>query len=482
MVNEGGGDNCTMSISYGNVKNPPELVDIYPQTVSNYTFNQNPRKYFYENICGKQFCRLDVNGLEFYDNCPYPGTIGGDVEFVHPEYPNLRVFVPPNPNLDFRLDCEEFYAQNSTFLDYGQDGVNGRSEQIVTNFATETCKSPFIIPEYIQEPKRLNEREYQCNLMGGYTGGRAKTYCERPITRELCRVGWWYHDQYCYYKFDPDTQKKFAVPIDQADISCSNLFAESEAARELDEYAQTRIVQNYLWWKPELNRQVLYRTPGVNDDTDTCTCFDQEDFQITTSCSCFDTETSDGKIIFPLCRYSIALPGVATAYAEYNIGYKTATILVNGQEGPKSSGYMAKCNCDDGSTQEICEVPTCTTQAIIESNMLPQRETIVFFGKCYTNGQGSCYNGQPMICQANYPYGPSASIMSTLPDLYVHKEHPAACPAIAALTGKYEINGVFYEGDAYFLPCGGITRGSCVVDNSTNIGKRDIHILSNYFN
>lgn len=455
-------DTCTLEFTFPTfteanyVLNPPEKL-----TSNNFMYNKLPRRYLQSRMCNAMHGRLDQNGKLVYPNCPEGDRCGGNAVFVHPSYPQLPVYVPANPNLDFRFHCNEYYPKGNTFQDINDVTVPRIS------ITQEHCFAPFLSNYLIESNTLPNEKYTQCHKLGMYVWGRSKSHCAAPITQIKCKKNWFYFDERCFYRFSINEASKFTTTQSQADNTCKRLSSEAIELREVDSDTETWLINNFIYFNQDIDTKTVYRVPKFASTL--CSCFITIEY-IVTDCPCEIYQLENELPVFPICFYQITNAKMEPDYSDYNLLMETALLLVNGQEGPKSSGHKAICKCQDGWGNEYCENPTCSVENILEADPSTLNKISIFFRKCYTQNQGSCYNGMPRNCKCNYPYGPSASIIPTYPSLYEHKDNPCSCPASSKTIGNYMINGKIYKEGALYLPCDGIDKGECIVDNSTNIG------------
>lgn len=433
----------------------------YPVTAFNYSYNVNPKVYDTTAVCDACFGRLDQNGNPVCPDTPEGAMKGGSVRYVYPGNIYLPIFVPPNPNLQYRFDCNEVYPKGPTFFD-----INGVQRARI-NLEQQRCFSPFLSDELILANTRPDEKFIQCQLLGGYTWGRAVTNCAFDITSVKCQLGWYYYADKCFYKFDPSTEGKYASPLDQADIICSQLNSYAQPLIEIDYYLDKWLYKWYIYQDPNPNVDANYRVPVFGASY--CSCYKTGTYtQI--QCPCYNIKDDEDLFIFPVCFYYTSVAELEPLYADIVVSLETAVLWQQGQEGPPPNGLEAICSCFIGSDGKICDRTTCPlTTVVLESN-ITDNSLIVFFKKCYNKGRGSCYNGQSRVCQCNPFYGPSASVLPQYTELYQFVDIPCACPAGVATRGIFEINGVIYNSSSLYLPCSGIDHGSCIVPNNTNTG------------
>ena len=449
-------ENCTVVFSVTNNYDVPVIKDPYPLTSGNYSLNAIPSRFNRARFCNWHRGVYDATNLLKFPYCLDEEECGGDVSFVYSaENVDVPVYIPPDKTTSFRLNCEEFYAPNTTFLDYGGSLIYR------DNFFSSGCNAPFLIPELIDAPKRLYEKYIQCQKRGGLVAKRSATHCTRSITDEYCQTGWIYLDQYCYYRFDSVSELSYNTDPEP----CVNLFALSEKVQSIDVYLKAFMEKEFVFWKFNPERPIIYR---VNVNSDFCLCF-SADAQEGYRCSCFEYEI-DGVLIFPVCRYSIQQPGVLPKYFNIGMSLGTATVLKNGQDGPKHSGHPAKCVCKDGWCGRNCEVPCCRVSDLVTSNPSDISRVLSYFQACSANG-GRCYEDNPRDCVCPVGKGPSSSLLPDLPGLHQYEDYPCPCPANTKTFGTFQIDdNFFFEQTVYSVPCSGVMHGICTVNNGTYIG------------
>ena len=452
---------CVATFSLDEPENRFQLNDLYEATANNYSWNQMPPRYNHQRVANFHQGRLNHANELVYADCLEGDECGGEVIYVHPEYPNLPIYVPVDSTLDFRLSCNEFYPKNESFEDLG--GTQ-RPRMI-----RQSCFSSFILPSLILLNINPDEKYKQCQMLGGYTYLSTQAMCSMAVTQTYCKKHYYYFNQRCYYKFNPTTDGRYAVPIDQMQSACEQLNPYAKALIEVDEYLTEWIFNWYLYQYYDLNTVALYRIPRYKSDL--CTCFNSLT-GTQAACNCYSIKES-GLSIFPVCYYPITTIELEPKYAFASVSLGTAILWQNGQEGPKQGGFQAQVRCFDSWTGGLCHLKTCSLGTIVvgETNVLA---VTFFFNKCYTHQQGSCNNLNPNICKCNYPYAPHASAYSNLGELYAARDHPCACPATVSSESFYfQVNETVYDISRpnELTPCGGTNQGTCSVDYATNLGR-----------
>ncbi len=453
---------CYMTLTIEAVSQPT-LIPPYITTVNNYSLNANPRPLYKTAVCNAAFCRLDVNNMLVYANCPDGDLRGGYVKYVYPGNPNLPVRVPKNPNLSYRFNCNGKYPKAGTFYDTA--GVSRPRIDLIR----QVCNFPFINPALIDANKRPNERYDQCTFLGGSTANRAQTYCKIPITALSCQLGWELAGNKCIYKFNPKTEGRYASSLDLAATVCSDLDPVSQPLIEIDELTRTWLLDWYLYLNEDLDIGAAYRVPVFGKPY--CSCF-ISGLGLNLQCPCYDIRYASNVLIFPICFYYTSVVDREPLYADVSVSLETALLWQEGYEdGPEMGGYEAICNCYDGWEDDGCNTAGCVSKDILVTPSERNSSLVNFFYDCYRNGHGTCYNGQPRVCQCNLFWGPSAAIIPELPVLYSYRDFACACPAGVKDQGIFQINGIVYNGSAHMLPCSGIYRGSCIYQNNTKEGS-----------
>ena len=347
----------------------------------------------------------------------------------------------------------EMYPLDSTFLNFGQDGINGRVTINRMDKYRDMCYSPFLLNQLISgdDVVDADERYKQCHMLGGNIAGRAATHCARPITRVRCLTGWMYFNQRCYYKFTSPRDNRYLTPLDGSSRACSRLYGDSVALDDVDVYTEAWLETHYLHWKLEPGT-VRYRYPRVGGY---CSCLDTESTSLLTFCDCNEFD-------YPICYYSIALPENEPKMAHVSMTPETARDIMYGHEGPPNAGFQCGCTCKDGWGGENCERATCPITDVLL--FTPDEATIVggFFAKCYVGG--TCHSGEPRACKCGRNFSPAATLIPGSA-LYKFRDVPCMCPAAFGSDDYFfEIDGVVYTAEEIAgqpIPCNGLSHGVC---------------------
>lgn len=444
----------------------PELGPVPELTTSDYMLNQQPRRYFKSSVCNYKVCRPDDIGYEFYPNCPIGTKFGGDAVASHPLYPGLPVYVAPNPRIHYRLDCTEFYPVNATFRAYNINPSQGATVYR-TVIESEICNAPFIDTESITNNLNPNERYLQCQKMNGWVEANG-LYCSVSITGQSpCPLNWHYWDQRCFYKFNPQTDLRFQSTLENAQETCASLNPFAKALVEVDRDTDSWL-RRFMYLNTALDAPAAFRTPSF--DTAYCNCYLSPPFDQNSTiapCGCFDTTVLNTyRTIFPLCYFPISTVEMEPEWVDIEVSLQTAALLRYGQQGPNMGGFELQCQCFNGITFSRCTTTTC------EVDVTAGDDIGVFQRKCM-EGEGQCPNNINSLCQCPPGRGPSASLLSSLGELYANREWPCGCPASGRERGLYKINNQTYGGviqDVLYLPCDGVDHGVCIISNNTNFG------------
>lgn len=434
------------------------LIKPYLVTPFNYTDNTNPRVMYVSAVCNVCFGRLDIVGNLVCPDVPEGDVGGGDVRYVYrgADGVELPVFVPPNPLLAYRFDCDEVNPKAAFFFDTA--GIRWPRMDLDIS---QLCYYPmYYLGDDIQEKGR------QCQLKGGYTFTKAQTLCARPITSLFCQEGWIYFDGKCFWKFDPSIDGQYSSPLDQANNICSQLNQYAQPVVETDQDLENFLLQDYVYWKRNLDFVAAYRVPVYGQSY--CRCY-LTFFFIQVQCPCYNIVYDQTIQIFPICFYYTSVKELEPLYADIQVSVETARVWKYGQIGPEMGSYEAICAPRDGWKDKGSNTVTCPLEDII--NDAKQNTTLVeYFRKCYAQGHGSCFNGQPRVCQCSPYYGPSSSLLPSLPELYQFRDFSCGLPAGVQTSGIFQINEIVYNSSSLYVPCTSIENGRGIYQNNTGTG------------
>lgn len=464
---------CNATLSIVETTNPYELEEIQILTPNDYMLNQLPRRFWRLGFCGAKFGRLDYTGNLYYPYCLAGDFCGGEVQYVTITTPHLPYYVPPDPTLPYQFNGENIWPEAGSFLDYGQDGVNGRVYIPRVDTVNGYVNRPFLLPALILNNNNPNERFVQCSKFGMFVAGAGQTYCSMALTQIPCDENHSIFNQRCYYKFSPTTETRYAVPLDQYAVACQRLHPLAEPLIETNVYTLAFLLQTFIKLKPDVNNYAYYRIPVFNSNL--CRCYSSLTQTAIGTCDCYSiTYPLDGKYIFPIC--SIPEEAFTHKYSDIDIGVQTAKLFKYGQEGPRNGGFMAICNCGGrGWCDSNCITPCCpTAEAILQAYEADEMNTLLtFMQACTENNRGSCSNLNPRCCACNEPYGPNACIIPDFAESYQFRNYPCACFSSKSEQSTYfQINLDVFPVESYTdIPCSGIRQGVCVISDSGPTGK-----------
>ena len=435
-----------------------EIVAPYYPVPTNVSWNIFPRFWYQTGVCNYMVGQLD-HSLELkVPFLPEDAKQGGDPILQDP-ISGLPLGLDPNPFLDYRFDCNEFYPLNETFLNYG-NGVTEENRQPIQrmNVPSELCFAPFILPSLIQLEVNPDERYTQCLKVGGWVHGKARGECARGITQLDCKLGNHYFSGRCYHDFSPVTDQSFAVPLSEADGACKLFSPFASAVVEMDVYLQAWLQGVFI----HLQRSdTLYRVPQFGS-SGRCLLITQ--WGVFPDQTCYEiTTTGNGTFVFPLCSYPAT--ELIPLYADQRISLQGARLRVAGQVGPLPGGAAATCRCFDGSTGGSCEVRTCPTPTQAQSPGQLTQE-LFFFQQCSLDNHGECYMRSPGVCVCHFGYGPAASILPSLPLLEQFRDFPCAFPSTPIFKSlQFTVNNILYliPFPEMWIPCGGVGHGGAIL-------------------
>lgn len=391
---------------------------------------------------------------------------GGSVSFTTGENPRIPVAIPPNPLYKpYKDHCNDFYPRDTEFLAFGILDNNGNSyERMQQN--QEMCFAPFYAPELIisdSGTEVLDERYRQCFYLGGQLT-EAQDACYRPIAWAYCDFGWYYFGGKCFYKYNPITEAAARVVLDQSTITCralrSDIPIQALTYVSYDEDAWLRGSYVYINLDQQNVSTSPYRIPVVNT---ICRCYYPGN--ATSSCNCQVPA-------FPICYYNVEDYEVIDRWIRHSP--KTIAVLRDGQSGAQWNGEMFNVDCYNGWCNSSCQTACCP----FPTSENPNDPQSIFFGKCYSNGRGSCEDNDPRACKCKYGYTPPANLITG-----ENVEYPCPCPGIPAYNDLSIINNVTYN--LSHSACGGRWQGTCYVDLYSNTGECDCiqrTRLAKYFN
>ncbi len=441
------------------------LTIIEPEVYSDLSYFQNkwPPAHYFTEWCGFHVGRYDTSNTLLYRFTVEGERGGGRPRFKTGDSIIGQPFhvQPDAAFVDYELDCTTFWPKGTSFFGYGlgpDELGEGTGAPIEPYDATNgICYSPFLdalgIADKGEEAGTENARQLDCFKLGGYTYLSTMQACARPIQFQRCKRGWFYFNQYCYYKFDPLTESRYKVSDGEAEDACKALYDRSSVLLKMTRDIKIMIQTRFVFYK-KADTGHPYR---VNLVGRRCLSFDvQNDLPLVKDISC-------DQPAFPLCRYNIR--SYRVPYSEFLIDVDTIRTLRDGQEGIPFDGKQLQCDCFDGYGGRQCSIGTCALKPLQMNTSLS-----LFFQKCVL-AKGMCENGEPRKCACPPGFAPAVDYRDTN-DL---KKYPCACPSATMyepfLSLTHTIQGVTYPIEETTIAiCGGSNNGVCTVEPSLNYG------------
>lgn len=466
------GCQATISITARQVLSNQPFVLIEPEQSNDLNYFQNrwPPRYYFSSFANWHIGRYDVDL-----NLIYPFTAegelgGGRVTFKTPGLTGKKIRVYPDVNFkDYTLDCEEFHPKGNSFEGYGDNG----NTLFPAYFAEKgLCLAPFYDTDELNLQDGFEDAKYlQAYRMGGFVFGQARSVTARPIQKQLCVRNSFYHDGYCYRKFNPDIDGKFKVSATLAESVCQELSPPAHVTPSLTRSIKAMLINRFVFYK-RTSPGIPYR---VEIEGTRCLGFDYR--SITTSAdddTAVVTDIPCDAPAFPLCRYHIK--DYPIPYSEVNMDMETVRILRDGQEGEPPIGRELGVECYNGWTGFACTIATCPVDVTSFNSSLS-----IWFQRCIRNQRGACDNGEPRTCGCYEAYGPTTSWANRSP----YWNYPCAFPAAKmyepyvsstwSMISTATTNGVLiqYDIEDVFnsVPCTGSNNGYGFVEESLNIGQ-----------
>jgi hypothetical protein len=439
---------------------PPLLKD------TNFDKHTQDGHYFHTRPCNFHF------GLYTFDFfLVHPGTPDGDAGGGTPDYTTGGV-ISQNIRIekditfaDYTLECSDFWPRETTFraLGLGYDPVLKESEGLFQppyDAGTFQCNAPFPNLQAAYDGDYAASILYrQCYKLGGVVAGRSLQFCRKSISKQHCKGGWLYFDEYCYYKFDPTTDSRYQTSYNDADDACASLFDKARSLKQLDSDLKSWLINFYVFAK-RIQTGFGHR---VFIGGQRCLAFDYVEASTKDADTYSVRDVSCQDIMFPICRYHHK--DYVVPHSEENWDPHSIRIYRDGQDGQPHTGRMLKCNCRDGFTGNECGIKSCGLQDLLSDAPLTK-----WFQSCYLHG--SCDNGEPRKCACNEGYGPDADYQQ----LREYDKYPCPCPASGTfepyIATHFQINGTrFPVQRPDQVVCGGADNGGCFIEPSLNQGR-----------
>lgn len=422
---------------------PPELPDDL-----NYALNREGVGYR-TSECALRRGAYDELGNWVYPDCPPKALCGGRIRFRSPGVFGQKYKITPRAEYrDFSWSCTKFWPVSSTFQGMG-GGTYARDAPDEL-----ACYSPFPYPEMVLKKNGdVDEKLRQCKMLGGRGAMFPPDHCTFSIATTLCRSGFYFFDEACYYRFDVDKDAKYKTRQADAENACRQLHSQAHAVVALDEYAEVWMQTNYVYQPGALVRATVTGSR--------CRCYEKDESGVGVryECSC---ETPQ----FPLCRYlmkddwiswndEIHHPATLQAMKDGQCDGESTDCV-----GSERYGKELECECIPGSTGQYCDRRTCIVNA---STIVGDGLLLKFAHVC--DKHGYCSEGKVDTCACEPGFGPPAQ--------FGDRHAGVAClvPStrnVRDSAGGYIIDDVLYFGPYSFV-CNGASAGRGACDKATGI-------------
>jgi hypothetical protein len=446
---------CSSELILVPAPRPFELIE--PSAPDDLTYYLDRRGEYVTRECAIRRGSLDeTNNLVFAD-CPPNALCGGCVRHRAPGPFGAKYRVEPDAQFkDFEWSCDKFYARSSEFTTTSGSPVNTNAPQLYA------CNYPFPFPAQIENKNNdVAEKLRQCKMVGGRTALESKSYCTADVTTTLCRKGWFFFDEFCYYRPNPEKDGRFKTRQADADEACASLHPKARAATAIDAYTESWLQTSFIFQNP------------VSCGTDPVRAL------VTgTRCKCYDcprilNATLDGTVTecgcetpqFPLCYYRMKDDYIA--WNDMKFCPSTLQVFKEGQcldtsdgacLGNERYGKELQCECLPGSANEYCDRRTCIVNA---STLIGDTPLLKFAQTCEKHGY--CDEGQVDTCACLPNYGPPSTFGAddynafacSLPTTKVPRDSKSG----------FIVNGTFYN-EAIGV-CNGASAGEGICDPAT---------------
>jgi hypothetical protein len=445
-----------------------------PDTLTDLDFYKNkyPPRYFFDQMCNYHVGRLDSNLDLVYPATREGVTGGGRVKFTTNGLLSLPIRVEKVFGMDdYSLDCKRFWPKQNSFSAYGtgpnDDGItNGNAVPPILK-ESDLCFFPFLNVLGLRDEESLDDsKSLNCFRQGGFVFGETLQFCAAPIQYEKCKKGWYYYDQYCYYKFNPELESKFRVQALNAQKACESLEQNSDALTNVLINVKAYIQERFIF----IDRKGPGNPYFVNIRGRRCLSFDyleatnsaDDDVVVVEEISC-------NTPAFPICRYLHTLHQLP--FQEYNMDANAIRVFQQSQDGLPHQGRNFPCECYNGWCSAECNIQCCPTQSTSFNDSLS-----LWYQKCISNGRGWCENGNPRSCKCSIGFGPPA----TWTESETYHEFPCQFPATPLYepyktTNKFSIGIFDYdqpEGEENYV-CGSTDLGRGISVDGINYGRCD---------
>lgn len=462
---------CAASFLLVPAPRPFQLVE--PEAANDLTYYLDRRDAYVTRECFLRRGAVDHLGNLVHPNCPRNALCGGRTRFRAPGPFGQKYRVEPHAKYrDFDWGCRRFWPRAPEFEVFrGGATVNRDAPELLA------CNAPFPHPQKIRDKDNdVYERLRQCRMLGGHGALESVSYCTIDVATTKCRRGWFFFDEFCYYRPDPDKDGQYRVRQEDADAACAALHPKARAATSIDEYTEAWLQTNFVFQNTAScgADPVRALVSGTR-----CKCYDCETNQIATYNATklaaggkevyvgVVTECGCEQPVFPLCYYRIKDDYLAWNDEVFHPA--TLQVLRDGQcevgpdgecMGNERYGKELECECFPGSAGQYCERRTCIANA---STLLGEGLLLKFAQLCEKHG--FCDEGRVDACQCAPGYGPPSVFGGD-----DFNDFPCGLPT--TLRPRDPEGGFVVNGRLYPAPvgvCNGASAGEGLCDPTTKI-------------
>ncbi len=439
---------------------PKPFRMIKPVVPDDLTYPLDVRGSFLTAECSYVRGGLDANGDLVVPDCPRNALCGGYVWHRAPGPFGAKYRVRPDAKFaDYVEGCMKYYPKAAEFL-----GLRG-SSAVRDQPDLHACNAPFPLPQrVVDKDYDVFEKLRQCKMLGGRGALETVDYCTMDVTTTLCRAGWYFFDEFCYYRPNPEKDGQYKTRQEDADAVCSSLHPKAKAANSIDEYTEAWLQTSFVFQNPITcgTDPVRALVTGTRCKCYDCQSTNSSESGVVTECGC-ETPT------FPLCVYKAKDDYIA--WNDMKFHPSTLRVLRDGQcmdrqpngdatcMGNERYGRELECKCIPGSAGQYCERRACIANA---STLVGEGLLLKFAQVCEKHG--FCDEGQVDVCKCKPGYGPPSTFGDALSAF--------ACSLPMTKVPRDPESGFVVDGVHYDLPygvCNGASAGEGVCDPVTGI-------------
>lgn len=394
---------CTAYVGIAPAPRPFEMVA--PPVPDDLTYYLDTSGAFVTRECARRRgAYTEINDL-VHANAANNRVLGGRVRMRAPGPFGPKYRVEKQYEFrDFVDDCTKFYPRAAQFDTAGGASVSRDAPDL------QACNFPFPFPQAVQDKADdVFEKMRQCQMVGGRTALASKAYCTADLSTTLCRRGWHFFDQFCYYRPDPDRDARFKVRQADADDACRALHPAARAASNIDAYTESWLRTSFIFHTPVACGSDPVRAPVTGTR---CKCYDCPAVLGNASAALDGAVTECGceRPEFPLCFYRIKDDYIA--WNDMVFDPRTLRTLRDGQcmdplesecTGLERHGAELECDCVPGSAPPDCVRSVCIANA---SALVGNDPLLRFAQMCEKHG--ACDDDNPDACACLLGYGPPA--------------------------------------------------------------------------